>query len=378
MKATCLFTVAVRAHAYLCKWVASQAGRGVLVLPQLLLAQAFVLPAAQAQGTWLRTGCLAAAGATVTINTPPPAGAVPSALPTTTTRTVAACKAAPAWGSTGSEYVQAALALADAASVTPPGPNAAAAGTAGAAAATPPSTGPSTPRTPSTQASLKTSSQTDGADSADSEALLVSFTQRAQLASILLGYLDARAPLAGYRWNGPTATEAALAALAAPATGAAGAAPGQTSAIANGWQLMSNPGLGGNPRGSSGWLQGVYAGATETQPVSVATLSVATPALAMPSVSVSAQPANAGAQLPFLAATCPQVEGKAVAGSSDRCTVAVNTVPEPSTWALVGLAVGLMGAVRAGRGRHPLPASAAALHPLPASAAALHVQPPSL
>jgi PEP-CTERM motif len=70
----------------------------------------------------------------------------------------------------------------------------------------------------------------------------------------------------------------------------------------------------------------VYAGATEAQPVSVLA-------------------AEAGAQLPFLAATCPQVEGKAVAGSSERCTATVNTVPEPSTWALVVLAGGLMGAL---------------------------------
>ncbi len=289
----------------------------VLLMLMLLLA----LPAAHAQGTWLRTGCLAAAGATVTVGAPATtaSSAVPSSLGGVGARTVPACKAAPAWGNTGSEYVQAALAQADAASVMPPVANLANSGTA-------------LPTAP--PAAPKTSTDTD---SADSEALLVSFSQKAQLAATLLGYLDARAPLAGYRWNGPTATDAALAALAAPNLAApsadtntnTNAGSANNSAVLAGWQLMSNPGLGGNGRGSSWWLQGVYGGATETQPLSLAL-------------------AEAGAQLPFLAATCPQVEGKAVGSSSDRCTVAVNSVPEPGTWALVLLAGGLMWALRLG------------------------------
>jgi hypothetical protein len=295
------------------------AGLAVTACAALLL---LAPPSAHAQGTWLRTGCLAAAGATVAAPSNPnkDAPVVPSGLPSATTsastRTVPACKAAPAWGSTGSEYVQAALAQADAASVMPPAANTAIAGTTTAAA--PP------------KGAVET-------DSADSEALLVSFTQKTQLAATLLGYLDARAPLAGYRWNGPTATDAALAALAAPAANATGATGSATnnsaagSAITAGWQLMSNPGLGASVsssgRSSSWWLQGAYAGAAETQTLSLAL-------------------AEAGAQLPFLANTCPQVEGKAVGSSADRCTVAVNSVPEPGTWALVVLAGGLMWASR--------------------------------
>jgi hypothetical protein len=302
------------------QWLAATAYAAALLL---------MPTSAQAQGTWLRTGCLAAAGATAAAPSNPnkDATVVPSGLPSATTsttssatpRTVPACKAAPAWGSTGSEYVQAALAQADAASVMPPVANTAISGTA------------------TSTAPLKSAVETD---SADSEALLVSFTQKNQLAATLLGYLDARAPLAGYRWNGPTATDAALAALAAPtanatgATGATGSAASNSassSAITAGWQLMSNPGLGGSlgnsGRSSSWWLQGVYAGAAETQTLSLA-------------------PAEAGAQLPFLANTCPQVEGKAVGSSADRCTVAVNSVPEPGTWALVVLAMGLMWALR--------------------------------
>jgi len=191
------------------------------LLLSLSLSLAAPRPAA-AQGTWLQTQCLAGAG----------------------TRTP--CKAAPAWGRTGTDYVQA---LATAA-----GP-----GNLGLSLVKP-------------------------------ETLPAANAARAQLAAVMLGYLDSRRPQVAYRWYGPVATAA---------TGPRAAGAGAAVSIQGTWLGGA---LGDDPLAlsASWWLAPSFFGSTLPAPVD----------------------ANADRYrvLRFLADHCPQLEGKVAPNAWTRCT----------------------------------------------------------
>lgn len=274
-----------------------------MLIAGLLLAS----PAAWAQGTWARTACNVGAvaptyAAPVVVASPNAQAAGPAyaPLPPTAAASAAAsstpraCKASPAWGNTGVDYVLQALAIADTASLR------------------------------SAESAESAEASGGAAPSADGEALLVSFTHKAHLASVALGYLDTDAKLSSYRWDGPAGSDIRLA--------VPGAAGGPALA---GWALVSNTGAGAGPAGSplsSWWLLQAYGG--------------------LPG-SGDAVAADTFKQLSFLATACPQMEGQAAANSSARCTAAAAQIPEPSSWALVGLALVVLVVTR-GRVRHRL------------------------
>ncbi len=214
---------------------------------------------ATAQGTWMHTQCLAGAGAT------------------------GACKAQPAWGQTGLDHVQALAASA--------GP-----GNLGLSLVKP-------------------------------ETLPAANAARAQVAAVMLGYLDGNRPAMAYRWFGPVAPPApprtagqarALAAATQPGTTGAGtagvAAPGTPPPVAIAPAAPPAPAhadvqaawragaLGDEPqrRSASWWLAGPYYG-------SFAPLEVDTGN-------------DRYRVLRFLAAQCPQLEGKVAPNAWTRCT----------------------------------------------------------
>lgn len=208
------------------------------------------LPAA-AQGTWLQTQCLAGAGAQT------------------------GCKAPPAWGRTGTEYVQA---LATAA-----GP-----GNLGLVLVRP-------------------------------ETLPAANAARAQLAAVMLGYLDSRRPQVAYRWYGPVAAaavtarqpqERTLAALAAvapapPATSAptaslrAGSPPAAAAPAIAAWHSGA---LGDEPQAisASWWLAPSFFGAT-------------------PPAQIDST-FDRYRVIRFLAEHCPQLEGRVAPNAWTLCT----------------------------------------------------------
>ncbi len=206
---------------------------------------------AAAQGTWLQTKCLAGAG------------------------TPTACKAPPAWGQTGTEYVQA---LATAA-----GP-----GNLGLSLVRP-------------------------------ESLPAANAARAQLAAVMLGYLDTRRPTVPYRWFGPVAApgatrqpqhEQSRATLAAVAPGLpnpaqpvavvrAGSASRATTPVQAAWHAGA---LGDDPAGlsASWWLAPSFFGA-------------------MPPAQVDDRVGRYRV-IRFLADHCPQLEGRVAPNPWTRCT----------------------------------------------------------
>jgi PEP-CTERM motif len=259
--------------------------------------------AAQAQGTWAYTACHVGAVAPSYAAPVVAQTANPSAAPTVPSAVAAAaptqpprpCKATPAWGNTGVDYVLQALAMADTASL----------GAVETADSVAPASEPAAPL-------------------ADGEALLVSFTHKAHLASVALGYLDTNSKLSSYRWDGPLGSEIRLAV----------AGEGGGPAL-SGWALVSNTGAGAGPTGarlSSWWLLSAYSGLGAAGGLAGVGASG----------GLEGWAADSFKQLSFLATTCPQIEGQAAAGSGARCTAAVAQVPEPSTWALVGLALIVM------------------------------------
>lgn len=250
-------------------WTVAQAPAWALAVP-LALALTLLGPApAAAQGTWLQTQCLAGAG------------------------TQTPCKAPPAWGLTGTNYVQA---LATAA-----GP-----GNLGLSLVKP-------------------------------ESLPAANAARAQLAAVMLSYLDSRRPLVAYRWYGPVAAAAhdprvpaaavqggAAQASAAPATvaeagrlaplNASAALPAArpTTASPNSGRLTPatvsiqsswlGGALGDEPLAlsASWWLTPTFFGATLPTPLDAS--------------------ADRYRVIRFLADHCPQLEGKVAPNAWTRCT----------------------------------------------------------
>ena len=282
-----------------------------------------------AQGTWLHTACLAAAGlpAAAGSGTAAPGNAASSPpglktdaapAPRTASTTAPAsaaypCKASPAWGQTGLDHV---VAL--------------------AAAAGPGNLGISLVKT---------------------QTLPAANAARAQLSSVMLAYLDGDVPLTAYRWFGPvganpqTATKttaASTAALGAGATSPTASVTTSTSpgalAVAPANPALLNPvqstwrlgALGNEPqaRSASWWLAAPYLGA---------------PGPAAPIAVVATGADQRYTVLNFLAAQCPQLEGKVAPNAWTRCTT--REAPEPASWALAALALALAAA--AGRFARP-------------------------
>lgn len=223
-------------------------------------------PRAAAQGTWMQTQCLAGAG------------------------TQTACKAPPAWGQTGTDYVQA---LATAA-----GP-----GNLGLSLVKP-------------------------------ESLPAANAARAQLAAVMLDYLDARRPLVAYRWYGPVATAAtgprAAGAAAQPAATAAGrqaaqnaSAPPPTAAAAlpAPRSTTASPATGSPPAAAasiqSTWLRG----ALGDEPLALGVSWWLAPSFFGATVPAQVD-ANADRYrvIRFLADHCPQLEGRVAPNAWPRCT----------------------------------------------------------
>lgn len=190
--------------------------------------------------------------------------------------TAGPCKASPAWGQTGVEHVQALAAAA--------GP-----GNLGLSLVKP-------------------------------ETLPAANAARAQLAAVMLAYLDPNRAGPDYRWFGPVARLAAT--PAAPATPPATAAP--AAAILQAAWLGGALGDEPQARSASWWLAGPYRGAS-------------TPA----QVDVAADPYRV---LRFLAEKCPQLQGKVAPNAWTRCTT--YNVPEPATGALAALALLMVAALR--------------------------------
>ena len=254
-----------------------------LPLLAALLAAAPLL--ANAQGTWMQTQCLIGAG------TGAGAGA----------GTVGRCKASPAWGQTGVEHVQA---LATAA-----GP-----GNLGLSLAKP-------------------------------ETLPAANAARAQLAAVMLAYLDGDQAVTHYRWFGPVPRPAppatpvrgsveisnSLPAPAATANMPASAAPPAAASIQAAW-LGGALGDGPQARSASWWLASPY-------------LDTAAAAASDANTNAGADPAaDPYRVLRFLAAQCPQLEGKVAPNAWTRCTT--RSVPEPASWALAALALLLAAGAR--------------------------------
>ncbi len=233
-------------------------------------------PHAAAQGTWLHTQCLAGAG------------------------TQTPCKAPPAWGQTGTDYVQA---LATAA-----GP-----GNLGVSLVKP-------------------------------ETLPAANAARAQLAAVMLAYLDNSRPLVNYRWYGPVAAAAvsprradasaqrdaaerltlanppATATAAQPASSASSTPLNLPSAATASIQATWLGGvLGDEPQtlSASWWLTSPFFGATLPGPAGA--------------------DADRYRVIRFLADHCPQLEGRVAPNAWTRCTS--YDVAEPGTGSLAALAL---------------------------------------
>lgn len=261
----------------------------VLALGSAIAGAGLTPTGAAAQGTWMQTQCLVSATSAT------------SAATSAATPAASRCKASPAWGQTGVEHVQALAAAA--------GP-----GNLGLSLVKP-------------------------------ETLPAANAARAQLAAVMLAYLDANRPGPTYRWFGPiapsagttTAATAAAAATAVATTAAAAAiattpgTPALSSAAASAPAVKAPPAtaavqaawlggaLGDEPqaRSASWWLASPYRGAT-----------------APAQVDLAPDPYRV---LRFLAAQCPQLEGKVAPNAWTRCTV--YNVAEPASWALAALAL---------------------------------------
>ncbi len=208
------------------------------------------------------------------------------------------CKASPAWGQTGVEHVQALAAAA--------GP-----GNLGLSLAKP-------------------------------ETLPAANAARAQMAAVMLAYLDSDRSTSHYRWFGPVARTApptvpvrgsldigtSLVAPASAASTPAGTTPWSAASIQAAWLGGA---LGDEPqmRSASWWLASPYLGATPTAGDSNASAEAGTDPYRV---------------LRFLAAQCPQLEGKVAPNAWTRCTT--RGVPEPASWALTALALLLVALAR--------------------------------
>ena len=242
------------------------------------LMSALPLPAA-AQGTWMQTQCLVAAGST------------------------GPCKAAPGWGQTGLDHVQALAAAA--------GP-----GNLGQSLAKP-------------------------------ETLPAGNAARAQVAAVMLGFLDSDRPSGTYRWFGPVAPPSPqrpgtpLAATAAAASGPYLSAV--TSAVPSA-STSATPSAAGNSASPAISVQATWlAGALGEEPQARSASWWLTGPFAGPTMPPEA---NAGADryrvLRFLAAQCPQLEGKIAPNAWTLCTN--RSVAEPAAISLVLLSLVLAGA----------------------------------
>ena len=169
------------------------------------------------------------------------------------------------------------------------------------------------------------------------ETLPTANAARAQLAAVMLGYLDSGRPAAIYRWFGPVAplavgskvatpagtglgTAATLAAAgvasAPPPTAAPAPPAAQVLALQTAWLVGA---LGDDPQAHSAgwWLANPYLGL-------------------VPPVQVDSG-ADPYRVLRFLAAQCPQLEGKVAPNAWTRCTT--HNVPEPGSTGLVAVAL---------------------------------------
>ncbi len=233
------------------------------------------MPAA-AQGTWMQTQCLAGTGAD------------------------SSCKAAPAWGQTGLDYVQRLAATA--------GP-----GNLGLSLAKP-------------------------------ETLPAANAARSQLAAVMLGYLNNDQQAATYRWFGPVVPSVS-GPRAAPLTGAtlnaAASAPASApSATAN----LATPAL------HTLWLSGALGDEVQSRSAS---WWLASPYLGTTAQNFVDNGADPYRVLRFLAAQCPQLEGKVAPNAWTRCTT--RQVPEPSSAALALVALLMTAVVRGMRGVRGVP-----------------------
>ena len=219
------------------------------------------------------------------------------------------CKARPAWGQTGVEHVQTLAAAA--------GP-----GNLGQSLAKP-------------------------------ETLPAANAARAQLAAVMLAYLDGDRATTHYRWFGPVARPApppapvrgsleasnSLPPAAATASAPVGAAPPPAASIQAAWLGGA---LGDEPqtRSASWWLTSPYV--SITPPASGET---------NPGADVAVDPYRV---LRFLAAQCPQLQGRVAPNAWTRCTP--RSVAEPASWALAAFALLLVTVVRlrAGQPREPV------------------------
>ncbi len=235
---------------------------------------------AAAQGTWLQTQCLVGAQAAA----------------------AGGCKASPAWGQTGVEHVQALAAAA--------GP-----GNLGLSLVKP-------------------------------ETLPAANAARAQLAAVMLAYLDANRPGPNYRWFGPVAAPAA----AAASTGAAAVAPETAPTAATTKKAAANAASPAAATPSSvaapaalqtAWLGGALGDLPQARSASWWLASPYRGATAPAEGDAAPDPYRV---LRFLAATCPQLEGKVAPNAWTRCTT--YNVAEPASWALVAVALLLAAAAR--------------------------------
>ncbi len=251
--------------------------------------------AAAAQGTWMQTLCLAGTASAGT--------STGSSVGASAGISVPPCKATPAWGQTGVEHVQALAAAA--------GP-----GNLGLSLVKP-------------------------------ETLPAANAARAQGAAVMLGYLDGDRPASSYRWFGPVASpstgtktagypypappsitparssDSSAVATEPTAPAAAATAPKRADSLQAAW-LAGARGDEPQTRSASWWLASPY-------------LASAMPAQA----DAAADPYRV---LRFLAAQCPQLEGKVAPNAWTRCTS--HQVAEPGSAALAGLALLLAAASR--------------------------------
>lgn len=244
---------------------------------------------ASAQGTWLQTACLQSAGAT---------------------GPVGACRATPAWGQTGLDHVQSLAATA--------GP-----GNLGLSLVKP-------------------------------ETLPAANAARAQLAAVMLGYLDGGLPASTYRWFGPVAPAAAAGAgkftskpaLANLAANPANPGPAAAGLPVPGAAAASSPGSGAPGSAAAAALQMAWqTGAQGDEPQTrSAGWWLASPHLGLVAPLEVDSGADRYRSLRFLAAQCPQLEGKVAPNAWTRCTT--YNVPEPGSAALAVAALLLLAAVQ--------------------------------
>jgi hypothetical protein len=197
------------------------------------------------------------------------------------------------------------------------------------------------------------------------ETLPAANAARAQLAAVMLGYLDGGLPVSAYRWYGPVAPAAGASAAGAPlagkapatelATNPASPGPGAGGLPAPAASATSSPG-GGTPSPAAAALQRAWqAGAQGDEPQKrSASWWLASPYLGPVAPPEVDSGADRYRSLRFLAAQCPQLEGKVAPNAWKRCTPF--TVPEPGSAALAMAALLLLAAVRCLRPpRRPLP-----------------------